>query len=376
MAVKFLKPMLDAGSSRVFNFNSITRVIKAKDPAAPLFFHNPPLNNVVLIKDSVPEFERKGLPVNKPIGTKLYFPFNDKDVYEGGKTIFLHAKNLQQAVNRKCRHENVADPGNDRRRRAQTRNSGWVAVAGSVFDERYFHPGRVEGERSLFRNQSELWQEIETFVLQSFEPLVKAAFSENTPDFDEKAKALVEKIWEARDTEALKPLIQAFRLPPDRALEIFSAWKGVNYYSFQYKRGHALLDELAKWFKTVEIPVGSMSAVERTTLKASIEESSNQLKTDWKKVETILNEYTDGYDKMFRHKISSAPFMEFLRNCSKTYWELGNALGRMSHATYCWNTMTSRHPGRKSPWTETQQILKLLAEILKVEAKPISAVSW
>src|ERR1700722_17642925 len=97
MAVQFLKPMLDPGSSRVFNFNVITRAIKAKDPAAKLFFRNPPLNNIVLIKDTVPLNERK-TAASKPIGTKLYFPFNETDVYEGGRTIFLHDKNLQQAI--------------------------------------------------------------------------------------------------------------------------------------------------------------------------------------------------------------------------------------------------------------------------------------
>src|SRR3984957_11560724 len=214
MSVKFLKPMLDAGSSRVFNFNSITRIIKAKDPAAPLFFHNPPLNNVVLIKDAVPEFERKGLGA-RPIGTKLYFPFNEAEVYEGGKTIFLHAKNLQQAIVENVGMKASLTPqmlAEDVRKLEIL--DGLPSLDPFLMKDVFIRANLSVNER-YFEISPELWQEIETFVLQSFEPLVKAAFSENTPNYEEKARALVEKIWEARDTEALKPLIQAFRLPPD-----------------------------------------------------------------------------------------------------------------------------------------------------------------
>ena len=41
MATKYLKPMLDAGSPRVFNCNEITRKILAKDAAArPFLWEN------------------------------------------------------------------------------------------------------------------------------------------------------------------------------------------------------------------------------------------------------------------------------------------------------------------------------------------------
>src|SRR5262249_4382413 len=96
MGLEYLKPMLDVGSPRVFNCNVLTHRIQEKEPGAGYFFRNKPLNNMVLIKDTPPdEGPRSQAP---PIGTKLYFPFNENDIYEGGRTIFVHEKNLERAL--------------------------------------------------------------------------------------------------------------------------------------------------------------------------------------------------------------------------------------------------------------------------------------
>ena len=73
----------------------MARRILAKDPGVPSFFRNKQLNNLVLIKDTLPEDLRSGRSV---IGTKLYFPFNENDIYEGGRTIFVSDKHLEQAL--------------------------------------------------------------------------------------------------------------------------------------------------------------------------------------------------------------------------------------------------------------------------------------
>src|ERR1700691_4783067 len=96
MANEYYKPMLDVGSPRVFNVNVMSRHVHANDAAAPPFFLNKPLNNLVLIKDTLPENERRG--AKSPIGTKLYFPFNENDIYEGGRTVFATDKHLRQIL--------------------------------------------------------------------------------------------------------------------------------------------------------------------------------------------------------------------------------------------------------------------------------------
>ena len=93
--------MLDTGSPRVYNCNEMTRRVTEQYPEnTPVFFRTKALNNIVVIKDTVPESERRLL--GSSVGTKLYFPFNEQDIYEGGRTIFLHGKGVDRAIEDYC----------------------------------------------------------------------------------------------------------------------------------------------------------------------------------------------------------------------------------------------------------------------------------
>ena len=374
MSVKYLKPMLDTGSSRVFNCNALTRKVLEKDPNAQRFFRNPPLNNVVLIKDAVPEAERKG-PRCPPVGTKLYFPFNEADIYEGGRTIFLHDPHLPQSI-----VDNFGQ-GAKLTKEALAEDLRILEVLDSqpsldpFLMKDVFQRSGLAVNEDYFEITPEQWKEIEIFILQRFEPLVQAAFPDAMHS-DEKARRLVEKIWEAKDVAALKPLIDSFRLPPDKALEIFAAWKGINFYSFQYSRVQPKLVDIAKWLKGIEVPFGAMPNDERTKLLATVEAVKEQLRREWHGVDQVLREYTDGYDKMFKHKVSSTEFLNFLRNSAKAYWTLGSGLGKTSHAAYCWQMLTARYAAGKLPWPVMHQTTRLLAEILQPEKKSATSVAW
>lgn len=373
MAVKYLKPMLDAGSPRVFNCNAVTRDLLSKDPNAQRFFRSVLLNGVVLIKDAVPEAERRGYA--HPIGTKLYFPFNEEDIYEGGRTIFLHDPHLQQAIADNFGRGTVSKEALADDLRILALLDKLPSLDPFLMKDIFIREGIAVNE-AYFEISPEGWREIEIFILQRFEPLVKAAFPDAMSS-DEKARRLIEKIWEARDPVALQPLVEAFRLPQDKALEIFSAWKGINFYSFQYSRVQPRLIELAKWLKGIEIPVGALPAQERTQLLASLDGVKDQLRREWQKVETILREYQDGYEKMFKLKTSSSEFLGFLRSSGKAYWDLGNGLGKAGHAAYCWEVTTSRYGGRKLPWAQLQETARFLVDILQPEKKVgASSIAW
>lgn len=374
MAVTYLKPMLDAGSSRVFNCNALTRKLVEKDPAAPRFFRNPPLNAVVLIKDAVPEAERKG-PRCPPVGTKLYFPFNERDIYEGGRTIFLHDPQLPRSI-----FESFGQSAEV----SQEALAEDLRILGVLDELPSLDPFlmkdalqrvQIAVNEAYFEISPEQWKEIELFILQRFEPLAKAAFPDAMTS-DDKARRFVATIWEAKDIVALTPLIEAFRLPPDKALEIFAAWKGINFYSFQYSRVQPKLIDMAKWLKTIEIPVGALPSEERAKLFAMLDAVPDQLRRDWQTVETILRQYTEAYDQMFRHRQDATQLPAFLRNCGKAYWDLGRGLGKLNHAAYCRHILTGRYGAAKLPVPLIQQTVRLLVEILQPEKKRAASAAW
>jgi hypothetical protein len=372
MATEYLKPMLDIGSPRVFNCNVITRQILAADPAAPTFFRNKPMNRLVLIKDAIPDSESRGATTS--IGTKLYFPFNENDIYEGGRTIFLHDKHVERAFADNF-GEGALKPD------ALAQDIKILNVLGRLPSLDPFLMKdilRNEGfeiNPAYFEVDKALWDEIETYILQSFEPLVQAAFPDAKAS-DERARMLVQKIWEGRDLDTLRPLSAAFQLPVGKELEIFAAWKGINFYAFQFERAKGMMLELMAWLKDLQIPAAAVSNAERTELKAQLEESKNQLRAEWQLADNIIRDYQESYDKLFRKKLGSADFLAFLKKSSKSYWDIGNALGKTGHATYCWNMMSKRYPGRKLPWEQLREVINLLSKIFRVEKKAATSVSW
>ncbi len=372
MENKYLKPMLDVGSPRVFNCNEMTKRVRAKDPDAPLFFRNKPLNNTVLIKDATPEDDRRGGA--PPVGTKIYFPFNDPTIYEGGRTIFIHDKHLESAILGQY-GENAVTKDALAEDIKVLRILDKLPSLDPFLLKDIFLRYKMTVNEDYFEVSQAAWEEIETFMLLRFEPLVKAAFPE-VMSSDEKARLLIDKMWEARDMEALKPMIQAFRLPEGEALDIFSSWRGIVYYSFRYEREQKQLVEMVRWLKENDTPPAGIPNVEAKEMQNIVSSVKEQLRTEWQKAEDYVRDYQDSYDKMFKHRTSSSGFLNFLRNSNKIYWDLGNCLGRTNHAIYCWDVMSSRFAGRKLPWPNLQDILRMLGKLLQVEKKTATGASW
>jgi hypothetical protein len=372
MATEYLKPMLDVGSPRVFNCNVMTRRILADDPAAPVFFRNKPMNRLVLIKDAVPESESRG--ATSSIGTKLYFPFNENDIYEGGRTIFAHDRHMESALADNFGQGALKQDALAEDMRILKILDKLPSLDPFLLKDVFRNEG-VEINAAYFEVGKELWREIETYILQSFEPLVQAAFP-NAVASDEKARALIEKIWEGRDLDTLRPLAAAFQLPQGQELEIFTAWKGINFYAFQFERAKPLMLEMMAWLKDLQIPVGAVSAAERNEMKASLEATVSRLRSEWQLADNIIRDYQSSYDKLFKQKIGSADFLAFLKKSNKAYWDIGNALGKTGHATYCWDVITKRHPNRKLPWEPLREIINMLGKIFSADKKPASNMSW
>jgi len=372
MTNKYLKPMLDTGSPRVFNCNEMTQKALALDPNAAVFFHCRKLNDIVLIKDTVPQTERKAS--DPSVGTKLYFPFNDKNIYEGGRTIFLRNQQVDKAIMEYCGESSIKPEDLEADKRILALLDRLPSLDPFLLKD-VFLRNNMNVNPAYFEVDEEAWREIEVFMLLRFEPLVQAAFPEALSS-DEKARQLIDKIWEARDAVALKPLIDAFRLPPIEALDIFSAWRGIVYYSYQYQREQPQLLELVKWLKENEAPVAGITAAEMKEMLAAMAQVKDQLRKEWQTIEDIVRAYQDSYDKMFKYKTSTNEFLSFLRNSNKIYWDIGNSIGKAYHGIYCWDVMSSRFKGRKLPWAQTQEIVKLLAVVFQPEKKTATSMAW
>ena len=357
-------PMIDSGSSRVYNCNAITLKLLAETPeATPLFFRHAALNEVVVMKHSVLPIERR-TPEDPAVGTKLYFPFNARQPHEGGSTIFLHDRQLERALNERCGVNRRGDTeAFDQDLRLLRVLAKLPTLDPFLLRDALETEGIVVHERYL-DIADEQWGEIQGLIQQKFVPIVKAAYPD-TQTSSAKAKKLIELLWEAKDAEALSPIIRTFGLPEDGALEILYAWKVITFYCYQYRRLKPVLLELARWLKEGDANAAAMTGPARTVLPPIYNKVRAELRVQWAKIEGIVGSYEDGYDKMFIRKTDPGPFLSFLRNARATFWDIGDALGKIDHVVVCWDRVTRRYPLRHvHPVEAIEATLGMLDEIM------------
>lgn len=133
---------------------------------------------------------------------------------------------------------------------------------------------------------------------------------------------------------------------------------------------------MIKWINKNEVPVPGIPAAETKEILSMIETSKGWMKKEWQTVDSIVRDYENSYDRMFRYKISSTEFLSFLKNSNRTYWEIGNSLGKINHAVYCWDVMTMRFNDRKLPWPQLQEVIRLLHKIFEPEKKITTSMAW
>ena len=107
-----------------------------------------------------------------------------------------------------------------------------------------------------------------------------------------------------------------------------------------------------------------------------LDASRNQMEKEWQSANGILQKYQDSYDKMFKYRAGSGDFVQFLRNSSKAYWTLGNNLGKVGHAIYCWDVTSKRYPDRKMPWEQLREFITLMSKIFVADKKAATGAAW
>ncbi len=359
---RYLKPMLNAGSSRVFNCNDTLNKLERAKADNAYMFKMPSIHRMVVIKEAIGRDDPRH-PRCVPIGTKLYLPYNTGDIYEGGRSVFFHAPNLMKVFSEqfgvRIDKESSADLEHDMKifRTLDELPSldGFLMrdaleLQGFNVNENYFEVS--DSERVA----------IQEFIRGKMEPLVRAAYGTGR-SISGKVTQLVDKIWEAKDIDALDPLIQAFRFPRDEALSIFGAWKGIIFYAFEYHRSRLKREKLALWLKEDAMPRHLLPRDTMEAIESSRRGAIERLREHWVEVDTLFKKY----DQCYADFIASANpggFINFLRGAKDVYWQLGDSLSKINHAINCWDITTKNAAGRRLPVEQLVNHLELMRAIL------------
>ena len=373
---RYLKPMLDAGSSRVFNCNDIWRKHSRKPAGTAQFFANPRLHSLVLIKETNVNGVRGASPTGQIVGTKLYFPYNGDDVYEGGRSVFLHHPQAMSVL-----REQFGLASTNTSQEQLLRDLKILRILDQLPSlDGFLMRNALEQENitvhdSYFEIPEDERAAIIQYVRRKLEPLVQAAFGTGSATAGKVAQ-LIDKLWEARDKEALAPLIEAFRFPDDEALTIFGAWNGITYYTFEYARARERRESFARWLRDDALPRDFVAEKHFDHIGGLLKETVRRLRWHWSAVEDISRKYETLYARFLTARDGVADFITFLRGSRELYWRMGDSLSKMNHAIHCWDLNTAGFPGRRLPSDHLGHILGVLRTVLVSEERAASEVVW
>src|SRR3546814_1995596 len=112
----------------------------------------------------------------------------------------------------------------------------WLMVEGVTPNAGYFEIGQDE------------WSRTRENVMTRFRPIVECAFGGlDAVRAQSRLRQLVERLWDAKDIDALAPVIKAMELDPREAPAALHSWKGVIYYDHRMASLEASVREFAEW---------------------------------------------------------------------------------------------------------------------------------
>ena len=335
-----LRSTLGAKSSWVFNCNKVYRKLKGDGVQTEYLFKNTALNDVVLIKEILKANDPRRAD-GSPIGTKLYLPFEPENPDRGGRSMLFDSPDLTPFLAQAVGLTPAGDQAvfdNDFKILSAVNSlpsmDGFLmrdalALKGITANEAYFEVSPAEREA------------IQAFIRNKMEMLVRAAFGGDKPA-DSKVTQLIDVVWEAKDVQALEPLILALRCPKEESLAIFGAWKAIMFYSFDYFRSEEKRKSLALFLNKNSKLRNDLPKAHAEFLRQRVHDIATRLRTHWFSVDTVLQDYNDLYHK-FVTSMEPAGFLAFLRNAKEVSCAVGISLGKISQAVGCLEMMTAGH---------------------------------
>lgn len=344
---------IDVGRSSTLNCFETTKdiagiaaTIADDDPLGPLF-RNRFLNESIIFKvvDSVVVRGKRKYGVE----TMVYFPYNHQNIYEGGDSILVSDPRRSEKLLHKC--------GLDLVREDKADDGRWDVQIMEMVDElptldpfllkcKAQQQGIEEQLNPAYFNISiDEWTRIQKPIREKIDALVRKALgmekNDVTTDPDLKIKIeeniskFLKKIWEARDIDGIEDFVYGMEMPPERAPELFFAWKAICYYQVQFSEVEPALRRLFAWIGDAKtaLPVdfGGLRTEAQHQIKRDLKHLRARLRENYLSIVELLNLYEDSY-REFIEGSKPGPFKRFLSEADTHYVDLAACLSSNSHA--------------------------------------------
>ena len=298
------------------------------------------------------------------VTTRIFFPYNDEDVLEGGESTLADPKQIFEIL----RKRGAMKQGEQLTPHDQKVLE--ILTSLPTFDPFLLLSRRreMEGDRpvngSYFEISEADWARIRKPVMARISMLVAKAnhgasvdvyqhyVEGGESDEDPEARrmmtaAVVDSIWRGEATQGARQLIRSFRLEESETARILFAWKGINYYEFQYQSYEEKLRSFYRWLGSSDSTPKDATGMESSALDRfnyRRDKARKLIRTTHGKITAILNEYNQAFDVLIDED-KPGRFQEFLRSAPQSFITVGLSIGVLAHTANAWAGMTKN--GRK-----------------------------
>lgn len=363
-----LSKVINAGRSTAFNVFSIGRSIPADDPVGKLF-RNKTLNNTLFFK----LMERNSTQYNtiSTVQTLLYFPYNLDNVHEGGDSILFDDPTFNKVLQAKT-------GADSRSEESQVDYVMDLEILEMIYSLPTLDPFllRSKSEQldlddrihpSYFMISEDDWKRIRSPIRTKIRTLVRRAYTDGgsvpTDKIEQHVTRFLTKIWEAKDIEGIEDFVRSMEIPPERAPELFFAWKAICYYQVQFDDYLPRLKKFFAWLgdDKCAIPVDWARLVpdDRDRVEYSLLGLRDKVRDTYRSIKVVLNNYEQSY-RGFIELNQPRAFKDFLSHADDDYTNLATCLSANIHALDMWAKMMSRH-GKRLRYEQFNEMVDTLS---------------
>jgi hypothetical protein len=340
---KKLSPILDqimnGGPSTALNLSRVTRAMTEGTP----FFETSALNRCIIFKypnfsveiggEASTDYNAKdsALSEERPVETAIYIPNDEEFLQDGGYAIYIRQKGSEQLLQRYVSVSADANSQGMINDLAKLKTIDEIPSLDPFLLKTAFERDKIEVDPAYLAVGDKEEQAIKRVISDKVRPIVSKALGFDAKGSNDKSQRFIDAIWDPNIPEA-GLFIEAFKIDKSEVANVFSAWKGVSFYQYQFSRNRALIAEILKWFKSEQsIPIDFRQ-------NKHFAEQQNMFKTAIQKrmidILSNINQVFKDFDGCYANFIDDGdpiPFRNFLVTSHFRYWILGYCCTSLSH---------------------------------------------
>lgn len=340
---KKLSPILDqimhGGPSTALNVSRVTRSLSEGET----FFETSALNRCIIFKypnfnveiagEASTDYAAKdsALSEERPVETAIYIPNDEEFLQDGGYAIYIRQKASEELLQR---YVGVSADANSQAMvndLAKLKTIDEIPSLDPFLLKTAFERDKIDINPAYLAVGGKEEEAIKRVISDKVRPIVSKALGFDAKGANDKSQRFIDAIWDPNIPEAAL-FIEAFKIDKAEVANVFSAWKGVSFYQYQFARNRVLIAEILKWFKSEQsIPIDFRQnkhfAEQQNMFKAAIQKRMINILSN---INQVFKDFDGCYAK-FIDEGDPIPFRNFLVTSHFRYWILGYCCTSLVH---------------------------------------------